>query len=160
MGVVSEAARDPESLIADLREHLSTGDGDLGVRMDELRREIADLKLQQRRLMELLQKDEKGEIDVDILMTQLGPLKALCDDREASLRVLEEQQKKDEDADEAARRVAQYGQALSEKMHDQDFDGKRATLAAFGVRFEATRDDVSITVVVDPNVTTIARTLA
>ena len=103
MGVVSEAARDPAALIADLREHLSTGDGDVGVRMEELRREIADLKLQQRRLMELLQKDEKGEIDVDIPMTQLGPLKALCDDKEASLRVLEEQQKKDEDADEAAR---------------------------------------------------------
>ena len=71
--------------------------------MEELRREIADLKLQQRRLMELLQKDEKGEIDVDIPMTQLGPLKALCDDKEASLSVLEEQHKKDEDADEAAR---------------------------------------------------------
>ena len=158
-GVVSEAARNPAALISDLREHLSTGDGDLGARMEEMRREIADLKLQQRRLMELLQKDEKGEIDVEILMTQLGPLKALCDEKESSLRVLEEQRKQNDDADEAAERVARYCQALSDKLDDLDFEGKRATLAAFGVRFEATRKTLSITVTVDPNCTTIAHTL-
>lgn len=159
-GVVAEAARNPAALIADLRQHLSTGDGDLGARMEDLRKEIADLKLQQRRLMELLQKDEEGQVDVDILMTQLGPLKALCAEKESSLRVLEEQRKKDDDADEAAERVARYCQALSDKVDDLDFEGKRATLAAFGVQFEATRKTLSITVTVDPNCTTIERTLA
>lgn len=125
--------------------------------MEDLRREIADLKLQQRRLMESLQKDEKGQIDVGILMTQLGPLKALCDEKESSLRVLEEQRKQDDDA---AERVARYSQALSDKLDDLDLDGKRATLTAFGVRFEATRKAPSITVTVDQNCTTIEHTWA
>ena len=125
--------------------------------MDQLRREIADLRSQQRRLIELRQKDL---IDVGILETQLGPVKALCDEKEAALRVLEEQQKQNDDAEEAGRRVAQYCQAISEKLDNQDYGGKRATLAAFGVRYEATRDSLSITVKLDPNCTTIGHTLA
>ena len=154
---VSGAIRDPAVLIADLQEHLVSGDGDLGVKMDHLRREIDDLKSQQRRLIELRQKDL---IDLGILETQLGPVKALCDEKAAALRVFEEQQKQNDGADEAGRRVAQYCQAISEKLDDLDFDGKRATLAAFGVRFEATRDSLTITVKLDPNCTTIGHTLA
>lgn len=154
---VVDAIRDPTVLIADLLEHLSTGDGGLGAKMDELRREIRDLKSEQRRLIELRQKDL---VDLDILETQIGPVKALCDEKEEALLLLEAQQQQNHDAEEAGRRIAQYCQAVSDKLDDLDLEGKRATLAAFGVKFEATRDRLSITVRIDPNCTTIARTLA
>lgn len=154
---VVDAIRDPAVLVADLLEHLSTGDGGLGAKMDELRREIKDLKSEQRRLIELRQKDL---VDLDILETQIGPVKALCDEKEEALLLLETQQQQNHDAEEAGRRVAQYCQAVSDKLDDLDLEGKRATLAAFGVKFEATRDKLSITVRIDPNCTTIARTSA
>ncbi len=154
---VAESIRDPAVLVADLQEHLSTGDGGLGVKMHELRREIAELKSQQRRLMELRQKDL---IDLDILETQIGPVKTLCDEKEEELLLLAAQKQQNDDAEEAGRRVAEYCQAVSDKLDDLDLEGKRATLAAFGVKFEATRDDLSITIRIDPNCTTIARTLA
>lgn len=144
-------------LIADLQHHLETGDGDLGARMADLEREIADLKGQQRRLIELRQKDM---VDQGVLETQLGPVKALCDDKESTLRLLQEQQRQRDDVAEAAERISAYCERLAQTVDELDLDGKRAMLAAFGVRVEATRDEVFITVVVDPNVTTIARTLA
>ena len=62
--MISEAIRHPEILSQEVQRHVQTGDGDLGERMTKLRREIADLKSQQRRLIELRQKDI---IDQDIL---------------------------------------------------------------------------------------------
>ena len=155
-GKVVGTIKDPAVLIADLQHHLETGDGDLGVRMADLEREIADLKGQQRRLIELRQKDM---VDQEVLETQLGPVKALCDDKQSTLRLLQEQQRQRDDVAEAAERISAYCERLAQTVDELDFDGQRALLAAFGVRVEATRDDVSITVVVDPNVTTIAHTL-
>ena len=158
---VVETIKDPAVMIADVVNHLHTGAGDLGVKMDDLRRNIADLKGQQRRLIELRQKDM---IDLDLLENQLGPVKALCDEKETTLRVLEEQQRQKDDAAEAGQRIVQFCGSLSERLDNLDFDGQRATLAAFGVSVEATREELAITVVVDPNlttdVTTIAHTLA
>ena len=80
--------------------------------------------------------------------------------KERSLRVLEKQQRQKDYAADAERRVVEYCQVLSDKLEDFDFEGKRSTLAAFDVEVEATPGEISITVVVDPNVTTIARTWA
>ena len=68
-----------------------TGDGDLGERMTKLRHEIADLKRQQRRLIEQRQKDV---IDQEILESQIGPVKLLCDEKARLLGALEDQQKR------------------------------------------------------------------
>ena len=70
----SEAIRHPEILSQEVQRHVQTGDGDLGERMTKLRREIADLKSQQRRLIELRQKDI---IDQDILEGQIAPVRLL-----------------------------------------------------------------------------------
>ena len=147
----------PEVLFAELRHHLETGEGDLGEEMSRLRRDIADLKKQQRRLLEQRQKDF---IDQEILESQIGPVKALCDEKERSLRVLEEQQKQRDDEDAAEARIKEFCDRLAAKLPGLDFDGKRATLAAFGVKVLATVTELSVTVVVDPNVTTIEQTLA
>ena len=153
-GLVVDALQKPEVLAKELHHHLETGDGHLGEEMVRLRREIADLKGQQRRLLEQRQKDFK-----DILESQIGPLKGLCDDKERTLRTLKEQQRQRDDAANAEQRITDFCSKLSERLPALDFEGKRSTLAAFGVKALATPVDLSVTVSVDPNVTTIEQTL-
>ena len=140
----------------EFHHHLETGDGHLGEEMVRLRREIADLKGQQRRLLEQRQKDF---IDQDILESQIGPLKGLCDDKERTLRTLKEQQRQMDDVANAEQRITDFCRKLSERLPDLDFEGKRSTLAAFGVKALATPVDLSVTISVDPNVTTVEQTL-
>ena len=92
--------------------------------------------------------------------TQIGPVKALCDEKERALRVLEDQQRFKDDAAQMERRIAGLCRKLSRRLENLDFEGKRSLFAAFGLKVEATRDDVSITVVVDPEFTTIGQTSA
>ena len=66
-GSVVDALRKPEVLAKELRHHLVTGAGDLGEEMAKLRREIDNLKGQQRRLLAQRQKDF---IDQEILETK------------------------------------------------------------------------------------------
>ena len=152
-----DAVRDPAVLIAELQDHFATGGGDLGREMESLRRDILDLKGQQKRLIDLYQ---KAHIDQDLLEGQIGPLKALCDEKERALRVLEDQQRLKDDASEVEHRIIEVCRKVSDKLDTLDSEGKRATFAAFGVKVQATRDEMSMTVVVDPKVTTIGRTLA
>ena len=154
---ISEALLDPAVLVAELRQHFSTGDGDTGREMAKLRREIRDLKSQQMRLLEQRGRDV---IDQDLLELQIGPVKALCDEKERALRVLEEQERLKDDTAEVERRIADQCRKLAQKLDTLDFDGKRAAFAAFGMKVEATREDVSIMVDLDPKFTTIEQTLA
>ena len=55
----------------------------------------------------------------------------------------------------AAERIAEYCRRLAEGLDNLDQEGKRATFAAFGVKVEATRDDLSVTLAIDPGATTI-----
>ena len=155
-GLAVDALQKPEVLAKEFHHHLETGDGHLGEEMVRLRREIADLKGQQRRLLEQRQKDF---IDQDILESQIGPLKSLCDDKERTLRTLKEQQRQIDDVANAEQRITDFCRKLSERLPDLDFEGKRSTLAAFGVKALATPVDLSVTISVDPNVTTVEQTL-
>lgn len=57
-------------------------------------------------------------------------------------------------------RVTEYCRQLEKQLEQVDFNGRRALLGVFGVRVEASRDDVSITVVLDPSLFTTVQTLA
>ena len=155
-GLVVDPLQKQDVLAKELHHHLETGDGHLGEELVRLRREIADLKGQQRRFLEQRQKDF---IDQDILESQIGPLKGLCDDKERTLRTLKEHQRQRDDAANAEQRITDFCRKLSERLPALDFEGKRSTLAAFGVKALATPVDLSVTVSVDPNVTTIEQTL-
>ena len=74
--------------------------------------------------------------------------------------LLEEQERNKDDAAEVERRIVGQCRKLARKLDTFDFDGKRATFAAFGMKVEATREDVSIMVDLDPEFTTIEQTLA
>ena len=95
-----------------------------------------------------------------ILERQIGPVKALCHEKERVLRVLEQQQRFKDDAADMERRIAEQCRKLSRKLETLDFEAKRSMLGAFGLKVEATRDEASITLVVDPNFTTTEQTLA
>ena len=150
--MVSDAIKRPEILSREVERHTQTGEGDLGERTTKLRHEIADLKSQQRRLIEQRQKDT---IDQDILESQIAPVKLRCDDKIRQLCILEDQQKKKDSAVDAEQRIAEYCGRLAEGLDNLDQEGKRATFAAFGVKVEATRDDLSVTLEIDPGVTII-----
>lgn len=154
---ISEILLDPATLVAELRQHLTTGGGDTGQEMTKLRREIRDLKAQQMRLLEQRGRDV---IDQDLLELQIGPLKALCDEKERSLRLFEEQERLRDDAADMERRIAGQCLKLAERLGGLDFEGKRSMFAALGLKVEATREDVSVTVVLDPKFTTTERTWA
>ena len=148
----SEAIRHPEILSQEVQRHVQTGDGDLGERMTKLRREIADLKSQQRRLIELRQKDI---IDQDILEGQIAPVRLLCDEKARQFSTLEEQQKQKDAAVDVEERIAEYCGRVAEGLDNLDQAGKRATFAAFGVKVEATREDLAVTLEIDSGVTII-----
>ena len=107
---VTDNIRDPSIFIANLEQGIQTGEGDLGAKMAELRRDIADLRQQLSRLLELRQLDV---IDLDVLKTKIAPLKIRIDQKGAELRVLEEQQKRKDDVAEADQRIAEYFHSLA-----------------------------------------------
>ena len=73
--------------------------------------------------------------------------------------MLEEQLRHKDDSAEVERRIFAVCREVSERLDNLDYEGKRATFAAFSTKVEATRDDMSMTVAVDPKVTTIGQTL-
>ena len=149
---LTEAIRHPAVMVAELQDLFANGGGDIGEEIASLQREIRELRGQQRRLLELFQ---KAYIDEDLLAGQIGPLKALSDEKERALGVLEDQLRQKDDAAEVERRIIAVCREVSKRLDSLDYEGKRATFAAFGAKVEATRENMSMTVVVDPKVTTV-----
>ena len=89
-GKVIEAVSNPAVIVAELEDVIVGGAGDTSQEMNQLKREIRDLEGQQIRL---IQQRSKDVIDQELLERQIGPVKALCDEKRQSLRVLEEQQR-------------------------------------------------------------------
>ena len=146
---VSKAIRNPAVLVAELKSHFETGGGDIGQAMSKLKQEVEDLRGQQRRLIDLRQRDM---VDQEILEGQLAPLKMLSDEKQSELRVLEAQVREQGDIGEMERRIVKVCEDVSDKLDSMDFDGKRAAMGAFGVKVVASRDSLSINLVVSPEV--------
>ena len=147
---VADAIRNPAVLVAELQHLFEDGGGDTGEVIGDLKREIQELKNQQYRLIELRQKDM---VDQEILEAQLAPLKILYDEKVQSLGVLEAQLEQRGDIVEMERRIVELCNSVCDSLDDMDFDERRATLAAFGVKVVATRDELLIQLVVSPEVT-------
>ena len=100
-----------------------------------------------------LTKQLMGErIDQEMYESLLAPVNHLLAQLEKDIAVLKEQEKVEEERDQ----FGEWVRAALSKYSDSldDFEDKRATFSAFGVKVQATRDEMSITVVVDPKVTT------
>ena len=154
---VCAALRNPDNVISDLLQYVETGAGDIGDEIARLKREIDRCSREESRLMRL--SGHEG-IDDDLLFKQIVPVNALRKEHEERVLELERQQTLVDEVGEVRARLMEYCRRLAEGLDDLDFDGKRETLAAFGVRVEAVKEDWSITASVNLPVTTIERTLA
>lgn len=146
--MVCRAIKHPSVIGNELRRHAETGEGDLTEEMKRLEKEISAHKREQSQLMRLFAMEG---VDQDILMGQVAPLKALCDEKEDTLARLREQQNRKDDAAEAEERIAGYCRQFSENLDNLTQDGMRAVLAAFGVRVEATLEELLVTLEVNPD---------
>ena len=111
--IVCDVITDPAVLSHEIRLNAETGDGDIGEKMKKLRKEISDCKNQESRLLDPYL---EGLIDVDVLKAKSGPLKALREEKERQLRILEEQQKSKDEEAEAERRIAEYCQRFEKGL--------------------------------------------
>ena len=153
-GTVEEAINTPEILSREIEQHINTGDGNLEESAIKLRREVAANRQEQRQLIRLI---GKAEIDQDILLSESASLKLLCEEKEQALRAIEEQQRNQTAATEAKNQIAEFCGRITENLEKLDFEGKRAVLAAMGVRAVVTRQSMSITIVVDPSATAMSQ---
>ena len=146
--MVCRVIKDPGIISGELRRHAETGEGDLAGEMKRLSREIDALKKEQGQLMKLYGKEN---VDQEILMGQIAPLKALCDEKENTLSRLREQKNRSADAAAVEERISGYCRQFSENLDRLTQEGRRAVLSAFGVKVEATLEELLVTVEVNPD---------
>ncbi len=80
-------------------------------------------------------------------MTKIATLRA---DLLGRLSALQEQQRVEESVAGADVRIWKYCERVTKELYRQDFDGRRATMANFGLKVLAVKGDVMITAVLDP----------
>lgn len=156
-GLVCRVVSDPSVLACEVEDNILREVGGTSDEIPILKRQIRELEEQQLRLLD---EKGKGHIDSDLLEKRIAPVKAACDEKRKLLAALEEQQRLRDDAAVVRERIASYCARLEFVLPQLDFDAKRALFGAFGLRVEASRDDVSVTLVLDPKFTTIEQTLA
>ena len=103
-----------------------------------------------------MEQRQKDFIDQEILESRIAPVKLLCDRKERSILILDEQRRRKDDAVAAEARIAEFCEWMTEGLEDADADRKRATFAAFQIKVEATKEDLQVTVTVDPSATIIS----
>ena len=139
----------------DIRLHVDTGEGDTGEEMKKLQRERGDLKGQENKLLEEHLKTVFGS---ELIESKAAQVRLALEENERALKILEEQQKNRDDAAMAEERVAEYCRKFSEGLDDLDQEGRRAVFSAFGAKFTATRDELQVSITVDPAVTAMSQT--
>ena len=107
----------------------------------------------------MLEQCGRDVTDRKLLESQISPVKDLAM-RWSGPRVLEEQERLKDDAALQASRIAYQCRKPSQELDILSFEGKLSMSAAFGLKVEAAREDVSITMALDPKFTTIGQTLA
>ncbi len=146
---ICDTLQSPQIAIAEIKHFMTTGEGELGREISHLRKEIQECKQAEANYLSLVNHEE---FDPDLLKSQIAPHSAMRKRHEETLRELELQQGQYDGANEAERQITEYCRLMSEGLGRLDHDGRFATLSALNVRVIATREDVSITAVVDPTV--------
>ena len=155
---VVRALKNPLVLIRDLQQYLDQGDGNIGEEIARLQREIAHLRRQEANFAALA---KNPDFDLEIVAAQNAPVLALRRELQRTLKTLEDQQGLRDEAADVQAQFAEYCQTIAKNIDAViDFDRRRQTLAAFGVKVWATKRDAKIVAYVSPEVTTIAQTSA
>ncbi len=152
----SSLLKDPSALVRDLQHHISTGDGNVGDEIANLRRQINDLRRQETNFAALA---KNPDFDPEIVAAQNAPIFALRRELEQSLKTLEDLQRSHNEAAGLGKQIIEYCQMISKNIDSIiDFDHKRETFAAFGVKVWATKKSLKIVAHVNPQITTIEQT--
>ena len=123
--------------------------------MKKLQREIGYLMGQENKLLDEHLKTVFGS---ELIESKAAQVRLALDEKERSLEILKEQQKNRDDAAKSEERVAEYCQRFWEGLDDLDHEGRRAAFAAFGAKFTATKDELQVSITVDPAATTMSPT--
>ena len=152
---VREVILQPELLVAELGDHFQSGGGDTGEAMAALRRDETRLLGEQQKLLKAYR---SGFFDQSVIESDAASVKNLLEEKRRALALLEEQQRREDDTIEVERRVIERCREFSDSLDGLDGPGKRAVLAAFGVKVQASKTDLLITLTVSPKCPTIGRT--
>lgn len=139
----------PEIVIAELRDLMETGGGEIGREIAHLHEEIKKCRQAESNLLSLVNHEE---FDPDLLRNQVAPISAMRKRHEEQLTQLEQQQALRNDAKEVERQITEYCRLVREGLGKLDREGKRSAMSALNVRVNATVEDVSIVAVVDSSV--------
>ena len=157
MGSFTEVVKNPTGVIEEVREHLSTGGGDLGEEMKRLAREIGKCEAEVRSYAQQL---ARGTIDEKIFDDLVGPVNVLLGQRREELGALEAQQElRDEDA-EMEEKIRGCFAEYEDVIDGMDAEGWRAMLDRFGVKVVVGEKELLVMATLDPGLFTIGHTLA
>jgi site-specific DNA recombinase len=160
---VSEAIKNPEVIIAALREQIEDQRGgldkdtELDTEMKKLGRKIKAYDSQQKRLVKLFR---LGVINENAILDELNQVKV---DRKADqerLAELEKSRKTLADLQQAEIKLNDFCEAIRQQIDCSSYETKRLALDALDVKVYATRDNVNIQGIIPVNLVTIAQTSA
>ena len=156
-GCLTEVLMSPDGIVAELREHLGTGGGNLGEEIKRLRREIgqhvSELKSYARQLA-------RKKIEEKYFDELVAPVNVLLAKRRETLAGLEEQQKlRDHEAEMEQKLLACFAQ-YAIGLDELDGDGWHALMRMLGVKVIATDDELLVMATLDPGLFTIEHTSA
>ena len=138
----------PDVLANGLRPHLESGGPDPGKEMRRLRREMKKYQAEEARLIKLY---STGDFNLEVVKGLVAQVQVLLAQHERDLLLLENRDAFNEDAGEKHQRLEEHARRISGELASVDFDAKRATLLAFGVKIVVGEGRVSIELVVDPS---------
>lgn len=160
---VSEAIKNPEVIIAALREQIEDQKGsldketNLDIEMKKLVRKIKAYDSQQKRLVKLFR---LGVINENAILDELNQVKV---DREADqkrLAELEKSRKTLADLQQAEIKLNDFCEAIRQQIDCSSYETKQLALVALDVKVYATRDNVNIQGIIPVDLVTIAQTSA
>ena len=154
---VKAALRDPDVVLSELEEFLKGGEGDISDEVTDLKKKIEECRKKESRLLGLF---GEGQIDQDLLMKQVGPVKVYREECERTLARIESQRETALNADEVRELVRERCRELADGLDDLDYDGKCALMHALDVQAVAVRGEVEIWIVVSGKCTTTEHTSA
>jgi hypothetical protein len=160
---VSEAIKNPEVIIAALKEQIEgqredlDKDTELDTEMKKLSRKIKAYDSEQKRLVKLFR---LGVINENAILDELNQVKV---DRKADqerLAELEKSRKTLADLQQAEIKLNEFCEAIQQQIDCSSYETKRLALDALDVKVYATRDNVNIQGIIPVDSVTIAQTSA
>ena len=137
----TEAVRNPEVMSQECRQNKGDCPGNIVKEKRTLAKEVKNLTEQEEKVKEVRQ---VGILTLDELQKRIAPIKLLWE--------LQEQEKKEEEAQGVGNRLTEFCREVAEALDGlTDIDEKRAAMAAFGLRVKVTRQELTVTMTVDPS---------